>query len=118
MIDPAPGNLFQGSATGSTMSVSRAKARLLEWSRESDARREAHKPDKRVIALVAAIAALGGIAILRVLRPRSGARVVGAAAGFTGIRVVRWALLARAAAWLLPVVLRSVKRPMQLKNSP
>lgn len=86
-----------------------AKACLLAWADETDAR--THKARNNLTALAAggALASVGCLVIYRILTPRR--RLVASGPRSTSVTasLMSWAVVVRAGLWLLPHVLRAAR---------
>jgi hypothetical protein len=98
----------EGPAPASTCS---AKARLLMWAEEHDARKARARASMGSILAGGALAALGGVAIARMLVPPRWERSLSPAwVRNAGGRAARWALVARAGTWLVPFAIKSLSK--------
>ncbi|MFN0010629.1 MAG: hypothetical protein ACKVS8_03190 [Phycisphaerales bacterium] len=92
--------------------VAAAKARLLAWASETDARTHTARSSAGALASKGALAALGGLVAARLLLPRGRMGRVARVAG-VGTRLVSWALVARVGTWLLPLAIRVVQHRLR-----
>lgn len=92
---------------GERLSAFDAKARLLAWADETDARKVAARSSTGAMAAKGALAVLGGVAIVRMLRGRRTGKL--APTKSVGRRLISWAVVARVGAWALPHVIRAVQ---------
>lgn len=86
-----------------------AKARLLAWAEETDARALVSRSGLGAIAAGGALAFLGGVAIACVLAPRRTCRLPGSGPGRVGRRAIDWTLVARAGELLLPYAINAAR---------
>lgn len=92
---------------GERVSAFDAKARLLAWAEETDARKALARSSPGSMAAKGALAVLGGVAIVRMLRGRRAGKALPAKS--VGRRLISWAVVARVGAWALPLVIRAVQ---------
>jgi len=85
-------------------SPAEAKARLLAWANQTDARSAKSRAGVGRLAAGGAMAALGLVAISRLTSRRKH----GDGAIATGRRLITWALVARGVQWGLPLVLQAI----------
>lgn len=94
-------------------SPSAAKARLLAWAEEHDARQLKARSGIGAIATSGVLAVLGGMAIARIFTPRRPSNTSGSRVTSVGKRLISWALIARAGKWLLPHAISAVQSSMK-----
>lgn len=86
-----------------------AKARLLDWADESDARSRKSRSSIGTIAAGGGLALLAGLAVARVVSPRRRGDPRTSLAGTVGKGLIGWALVARVGTWLLPHAIRAMR---------
>ncbi len=108
-----PHSVLANLDDGQPKPVAAAKARLLAWAAETDARTAKVRSGISAMASGGVLAAVVGLLVSRLLTPRGGGgrggTPVGRVAG-VGTRLVSWALVVRVGTWLLPLALRAVQR--------
>jgi hypothetical protein len=109
-MTPARANGTVGSAPRTETSVSVAKDAFLAWADESDARKLRARSSVGAIAVRGALAVLGGVVIARVISARPRGACQSPLVKGVGTRLLSWALVARAAQWLIPLAVRAATR--------
>lgn len=104
-----PGKEIEHSSAARLRSPAAAKACLLTWAEESDARAVKARAGMGSIAAGGAIALLGGMVVSRLFTFNPRNDVASSRDRASGIGLIRWAVLARAGLWLLPRVIRAVE---------
>lgn len=94
-----------------------AKARLLDWADESDARARKSRSSIGTIAAGGGIALLAGLAVARVVSPRRRGDARSSLAGTVGKGLIGWALVARVGTWLLPHAISAMRSSTNRRRS-
>ena len=99
-------------------STSATKAGLLAWPEEYVALARQRWSRRRTLAMAGALATLGGIAVVRVLRPKARSDTTISRVKRAGRRLISWALVARTGRWLLPYAIRAVRSSRVGRHDP